>query len=133
MVDVTNNKKQRVILPTSVVQGCEKPDVLYLLLVRKSCGSSVVYFTYLCAKRIYSIKSEFLRDGQGSGAVVDIGRKPNNLLMVFLGTDRGSSIFFRYKGQGDIFLWNTETCFKSTNFLEVQRSGECRLATQVEF
>lgn len=63
--------------------------------------------------------------------MVDVGPKPSHLPIVLLGTDNGAGIFLRYKGLSDIYLWNTETCFKSSNFIEVQKGGDCRLATHV--
>lgn len=91
----------------------------------------MLYFTFLNSARLYSIKTEHLRAGRGSGAVVDVGPKPHNRQIVLLGTDNGCALFLRYKGESDILMWNTETCFKPSNLLEVQIGGECRLATQV--
>lgn len=105
-------------------------DVLYILLVQKSCGR-YLYFTYLKSTRLFSIRTEQLRQGAGAGAVVDVGPKPHGLQMVLLGTDNKSGVFMRYKGQSDIYMWDAESCFKAGNFIEVQRGGECRLATQV--
>lgn len=129
--DCTDNKSHRIVLPGAVTVGSHHLDVLYIALVRKSCGTNWVYFTYLGSSRLFSIKTEHLRKGQGSGAVVDVGPKPEGKQIVVLGTDNGASIFLRYKGLSDIYLWNTETCFKSSNFLEVQKGGDCRLSTQV--
>lgn len=129
--DVEANKFHRVILPGAVSAECEGSDVLYMALIRKTCGKTVLYFTYLNSSRLFSIKTEHLRLGRGSGAVVDVGSKPLGLKIVLLGTDNGCSLFLRYKGQSDIYLWNTNTCFKSGNFLEVQTGGECRLSTHV--
>lgn len=72
-----------------------------------------------------------MRQGAGSGAVVDVGPKPHGLQIVLLGTDNKSGVFLRYKGQSDIYMWDAESCFKAANFIEVQRGGDCRLATQV--
>lgn len=129
--DINNNKRYRVVLPGAVANPSgSDSDVLYILLVQKQ-SEKYLYFTYLKSPRLFAIKCEQLRNGQGSGAVVDIGQKPNGLNMVLLGTDNKSGVFLRYKGQSDIFLWDAESCFKAGNFLEVQRGNECRLATQV--
>lgn len=118
------------MLPTACgsVQGGS--DVLYILLVHKSTGK-YLYFTFLKSTRLFSIKTEHLRQGAGAGAVVDVGPKPSGLQMVLLGTDNKSGVFLRYKGQSDIYMWDAETCFKASNLIEVQRGGDCRLATQV--
>lgn len=131
MHDCTENKGHRVVLPAAVVAGSARNDVMYMLLIRKSDGTNTLYFTYLGAARLFSIKTEQLRKGLGSGAVIDVGPKPDNQPIVLLGTDNGASLFFRYKGQSDIYMWNTETCFKSNNFLEVQKGADCRLSTQI--
>lgn len=129
--DCTENRSHRIVLPSAVIAGCNRNDVLYVALIRKSCGTNLLYFTYLSSPRLFSIKTELLRKGLGAGAVVDVGPKPSGQQIVLLGTDNGASLFLRYKGQSDIYLWNTETLFKSTNFLEVQKGGDCRLSTQV--
>jgi hypothetical protein len=127
--DVTNGRSHRVALPRAVTQGSSRRDVLYLALIRKSCGTTVLYFTYLSSGRLFSVKTEYLRRGSTKGTVVDVGEKNGNL--VVLGTDNGSAMFFRVRGASDIYMWNTETSFKSDNFLLVQRGNECRLATHV--
>ncbi|XP_046991538.1 major royal jelly protein 1 [Schistocerca americana] len=127
--DVTAGRGFRVVLPKAVTDGCLRRDVLYLALIRKPCGTTVLYFTYLSSGRLFSIKTAHLRRGNARGTVVDVGPKPTNL--VILGTDGGTALFFRYKGDSEIYLWNTETCFKEENFMLVQQAGECRLATQV--
>ncbi|XP_046470644.1 major royal jelly protein 1 [Neodiprion pinetum] len=127
--DVLSNRGFRVVLPKAVTLGCARRDVLYLALARKSCGATVLYFTYLSSSRMFSIKTVHLRKGSTNGAVVDVGVK--NAKIVLLGTDGGAALFFRNKGESDIYMWNTDTCFKSDNFLLVQKGGECRLATGV--
>ncbi|XP_057665820.1 major royal jelly protein 2 [Diorhabda carinulata] len=122
----------RIVLPVAVANGenaCIK-DVLYIALARKPCGN-ILYFTYLSSPRLFSIKAEFLQKGQASGAVIDVGCKPPLGKIVILGTDNGAALFFRYKGESDIFIWNSETAFKPENFLLVQKGDYCRLATQV--
>lgn len=67
--DVQASRGYRVVLPKAVTAGCGKKDVLYLLLVRKPCGSTVLYFTYLGSKHLFSIKSEYLRNGNTTGRI----------------------------------------------------------------
>jgi hypothetical protein len=67
--DVQANRGYRVILPKAVSEGCPKKDVLYLALTRKTCGTSVLYFTYLCSSRMYAIQTNFLRNGKTSGRI----------------------------------------------------------------
>lgn len=67
--DVQASRGFRVVLPKAVTEGCPKRDVLYLALVRKSCGSTVLYFTYLSSKRLFSIKTDALRNGSTQGRV----------------------------------------------------------------
>lgn len=67
--DVQATKGYRVMLPKAVSEGCGKKDVLYIALTRKSCGTSTLYFTYLCSKKLFAIKTEYLRDGRTSGRI----------------------------------------------------------------
>lgn len=126
--DVATAKGYRVMLPKQVISSCQKLDVLNIALIRKSCGN-VLYFTYVGSSKLFSIKTIFLQTGQAAGAVVEVGDKPGDILL--LGTDNGAALFFRYRGDSDIYIWNTETCFKPENFLLAQKGAGCRLPTQV--
>jgi len=127
--DVKKGTGYKFVLPKTVEQGSSRKDVLYLALIRKSCGTTVLYFTYLSSERLFSIKTHHLRRGSTTGNVVDVG--PKHETFVILGTDSGSAMFFRSKGEGDIYMWNTENPFKKENFLLVQKGNDCRLATHV--
>ncbi|OAD58400.1 Major royal jelly protein 1 [Eufriesea mexicana] len=128
--NVTTGSGYRVVLPTAVAPRTDKPDALYLALVRrKSCGSTVLYFTYLGSSRMFAIKAVNLRSGNANGSIVDIGTKKNKI--VLLGTDNAAAIFFRIKGDSSIYMWNTDTSFTQDNFLLVEKPGECRLPTAV--
>lgn len=126
--NVSLNKVFKVVLPPAAVS--DNKDVLYIALARKSCGS-VIYLTYLSSPKLFSIRTELIYQGQANGCVVEAGVNPPGTKIVILGTDNGAAIFFRYKGESDIFIWNSETDFKPENFLLVQKGGDCRLATQV--
>lgn len=67
--DVQASRGFRVVLPKEVTDGCPKRDVLYIALVRKSCGNTVLYFTYLSSKRLFAISAESLRSGNTQGRV----------------------------------------------------------------
>ncbi len=67
--DVQASRGFRVVLPKAVISGSSRKDVLYLALVRKSCGSTVLYFTYLGSKRMFLIKTEYLRKGIAQGRI----------------------------------------------------------------
>lgn len=95
--NVVADKGYRVVLPNVVTAGAEQRDVLYSALVKKSCGTSVLYFTYLGCNNVYAIKAENLRKGLTQGSVVSVGPKQNKI--VVLGTDNGNAIFFRNKGK----------------------------------
>lgn len=131
VVDLVLGTGFRIVLPKAVLIGCsEHKDVLYIALARKPCGN-ILYFTYLSSPRLFSIKADYLQKGQANGAVVDVGAKPTCQQIVLLGTDNGAAIFFRYKGESDIYIWNSDTSFKPENFLLVQKGDDCRLATEV--
>lgn len=127
--DVGAGKGYRVVLPKAITHGCSRRDVLYIALVRKPCGNNVLYFSYLSSARMFSIKTEYLRRGSCHGRVHDVGIKPTKL--VILGTDGGCAIFFRYEGQSEVYRWDTNTSFKSSNFVSVYRSPTCFLSTHV--
>lgn len=101
-----------------------------MVMARKKDSCPFVYFTYLRSNRLFYIKSEHLRRGSGSGSVVDVAKKPKAAL-ILLGTDNGSGVFLRFRGDGDIYRWNSNTCFKEDNLKLVQSGGDCRLSTQV--
>lgn len=101
-----------------------------MVLVRKPNTSPFIYFTYLHSDHLFYIRAEHLRRGTGSGSVVNVGKKPRGH-MILLGTDNGASVFLRFRGDGDIYMWNSEECFKECNFQLVQSGGDCRLSTQV--
>lgn len=126
--DIFGNKGYRVVLPPACT--CSPKDVLYIVLVRRSCGT-FLYFSYLSSSKLYSIRTDYLQKGQAAGAVVEVGIKPDSAKIVLLGTDNGSGIFFRYKGESDIYIWNSEQCYSPDNFILVQKGNECRLPTQV--
>lgn len=95
--NVTADSGYRVVLPRAVTSGAQNRDALYLALVRKSCGSHILYFTYLGSNRVFAIKATNLRAGNANGSIVEIAQKKNKI--VFLGTDNGAAIFFRIKGE----------------------------------
>lgn len=128
--DIYNNKGYRVVLPKAVTNGCTRKDVLYITLVRQSSGNAL-YFTYLSSPRLFYMKTSHLRQGHCNGAIVDVGPKPQGKRIVLLGTNDGNQLFWRYKGESDVYMFDTEKCFKLENSELVQKGGECRLATQV--
>jgi hypothetical protein len=67
--DVQAGKGYRVMLPKAVSDGCGKKDVLYLALTSKTCGTSTLFFTYLCSKKVFSIRTDYLRDGRTNGKI----------------------------------------------------------------
>jgi hypothetical protein len=126
--DVFGGKGYRVVLPSSVTQT--QRDVLYMVLIRRQCGN-YVYFSYLSSPKMFNIKSELLQKGKTAGAIVEVGSKPEGVKGVILGTDNAAGMFFRFVGESDVYIWNTDTCFKSENFILVQRGNDCRLPTHV--
>uniref|UniRef100_A0A1A9X0D6 Bee-milk protein n=1 Tax=Glossina brevipalpis TaxID=37001 RepID=A0A1A9X0D6_9MUSC len=127
--DIALSKSYGVVLPKATSPNA---DVFYMALTFHGNKNSTLYFTYLSSPHLYSIHTEHLRGGKGGdGAIVDVGAKPYGKHMVLLGADGGNSLFFRYKGENDIYMWNTETCFKISNLQEIQRNGDCRLTTQI--
>lgn len=77
--DVQASRGFRVVMPKAVTYGSSKRDVLYLSLIRQSCGTTVLYFTYLGSKRMFSIKTEYLQKGYAQGRVTG---ENNNLVHI---------------------------------------------------
>ncbi|XP_003695155.1 protein yellow [Apis florea] len=128
--DVTSGRGYRVVLPQAVSMGCTRRDVLYLALLRRSDGSTCLIFTYLSSSRMFSIRTEHLRNGSTRGRIHDLGMKPRK--MVVLGTDNGSALFFRYEGEADVYRWDAASNpFDPRCFKKVYTSAECNLVTHV--
>ncbi|EDW33160.1 GL24646 [Drosophila persimilis] len=100
---------------------------LHLSLIRRDCGSTELYFTYLSTSKLFSLKSEYLRSGVADGRILDLGKKPTR--MVIIGTDNGSAIFFRNEGDAEVYRWDTNSTFAEANFKPVYRSQTCQLVT----
>uniref|UniRef100_A0A182MPN1 Bee-milk protein n=1 Tax=Anopheles culicifacies TaxID=139723 RepID=A0A182MPN1_9DIPT len=129
VLDVNSNKNFRVVLPRAISAGCGDSDVLYLLLIPKPKGQSIVIFSYLCGQKVYSIKSEHLRSGKGSSAIVEMGSKRKH--SVLLGTDGGKGVILRYRGEAELYLWDSDQPYRECNFELIQNADECRLSTHV--
>lgn len=127
--DVLADKGMRFVLPSELLEDVGKRDVLYAALVTKGCGNTFLLFTYLSSGHLYAIRTDYLRAGSAEGRIVDIGAKPNK--MVVLGTDLGSALFFRYEGQPEIYRWDSNTPFSTSNFVKVYKSPSCLLSTHV--
>uniref|UniRef100_A0A336MZ57 CSON010498 protein n=1 Tax=Culicoides sonorensis TaxID=179676 RepID=A0A336MZ57_CULSO len=125
--DVQAKRGYRLVLPKTVVQGCSKRDVLYLALITCN-GKTKLYFTYLSAKKVYSIDAEHLHRGNTKGRIVEVGTKPED--MIWVGDD-GCYIYFRYAAKSDVYRYDTSTCFKPNNFLLVFGSEAGLLTTHV--
>lgn len=113
--NVTTDTGYRVVLP-AVVAGCtDKPDALYIALVRRESCGPVLYFTFLGSNRMFAIKAVNLRSGNANGSIVDIGGKKNKI--VLLGTDNAATIFFRIKGEEMLkFIRNVMSYFIYVTF-----------------
>lgn len=131
--DVTADRGYRVVLPKAITHDCTgKRDVLYIALSQRPAGvGNVLYLTYLTSNRMYSIAACNLRQGCSEGTVTDLGPKPDKV--VVLGTDGGTTVYFRYRGRGDVYAWDTDRPrFNSDRFALVRKADDCgRLATHV--
>ncbi|XP_001603544.1 protein yellow [Nasonia vitripennis] len=127
--DVTSGHGYRVVLPRTVLAGCARKDVLYIALIRRADGSSCLIFTYLSGKNLFSIRTEYLQSGHTHGRVEDLGRKPQNL--VLLGTDNGSALFFRNEGEAGIYRIDMTNCLAVSNAIMVYQGKDCDLPTHV--
>lgn len=82
----------RIVLPKAVTSGTRLRDVLYIALIRRDCGSTDLYFTYLSTNKLFSIKSEYLRSGVADGKILGELNKLNSIFLIF-----GKKIFFLFE------------------------------------
>lgn len=131
--DVAAARGHRAVLPKAVVHDCTgRRDAMYVALARRPAGKNVLYLTYLTSGRMYAIDTRDLRHlrGRSPGTVIDVGPKPDN--MVVLGTDGGTTLYFRYRGRGDVYAWDTDDRFGAGRFALIRKAEDRgRLATQV--
>lgn len=79
MYDVAESRGVRVVLPKAIVSCCDKRDVLYVALVRTECGATALIVTYLSGERVFSVRTECLRNGT-AGRITDLGAKPDEIV-----------------------------------------------------
>ncbi|KAL7295151.1 hypothetical protein TKK_0011459 [Trichogramma kaykai] len=139
--DVVADELHRILLPRGVASGCRgatQPDVLYLVRAigkrnatsnAAATSSSMIYFTYLCSDWLYAVETSDLRRAKPGPFVHRVGAKDRKIIL--LGSDNGSSLFFRAKGQADVYAWNSETSFEAENWQLVARGNDARLTTHV--
>ncbi|CAB0044512.1 unnamed protein product [Trichogramma brassicae] len=138
--DVVADELHRILLPRGVASGCRgatQPDVLYLVRAigkrnatsNPAASSSMIYFTYLCSDWLYAVETSDLRRAKPGPFVHRVGAKDRKIIL--LGSDNGSSLFFRAKGQADVYVWNSETSFEAKNWQLVARGNDTRLTTHV--
>ena len=92
--NVEKNQGHRIYLPDEINFKGNRKNVLYMAYVKQSKDTSFVYFTCLGSERLFSINTEYLKGANIGGCINDVGIK-HDKKMVILGTDNGSSIFFR--------------------------------------
>lgn len=80
---------------------------------------------------IYAINVSDLQNGITDNVIYEVGKKAYNSSIIVLGTNNLKSIFFRYKGDTDIYLWDTDEKFNSRNFHQVHDGNRCRFSTHV--
>lgn len=142
--DVTAGRGYRAVMPKALTHDCTgRRDVLYIALAqRPSAASNVLYLTYLTSNRLYAIDTCNLRQGCSAGTVNNLGPKPERI--VILGTDGRTTLFFRYRDQGDVYAWDTNRdgdigaldanrgAFDADRFALVRKADDSgRLATHV--
>jgi len=128
--DVTADRGYRVVLPKAIARDrTGDRDALYIALARRPDGGGAVYLTYLTSGRMYAVDACNLRQGCAEGAVVDLGPKPDNA--VLLGADGGTVVFFRHRGRGDVYAWDAGRAGPDRLALVRKADGRGRLATHV--
>ncbi|XP_073975243.1 major royal jelly protein 1-like isoform X2 [Rhodnius prolixus] len=129
--DTTRGQGFKVLLPNNVRDGAHSPKdaVLYVALLKGRCNGSFLYFTYLHGKKLFHIDTQNLRSGKTTGGIEEDGVKPGRI--VLLGTDHGTTLFFRIRGKADIYMWNSTQEFRSENLILAQPIDNGRFPTHV--
>lgn len=131
--EVAADRGYRVVLPKAIAHDCtSRRDVLYIALAAGGpTASGALYLTYLTSNRMYRIDACNLRQGCSVGTVDYLGPKPGK--MVILGTDGRNSVYFRYRGQGDVYAWDMRRPGEGADTVAlVRKADDCgRLATCV--
>lgn len=106
--DVTARRGYRAVMPKALARDCTgRRDVLYIALAQRPPGAgNVLYLTYTTSNKMYAIDTCNLRRCCPASTVYDLGPKPENT--VVLGTDGRTALYFRYRGQGDVYAWDTD-------------------------
>ncbi|VVC41673.1 Six-bladed beta-propeller, TolB-like,Major royal jelly protein/protein yellow [Cinara cedri] len=107
-------------LPERVSVAHHRRIALYLMPVNKA-DKSYVYFTYRQSGTVYMLDS-WSEESVTHGSVTEVGVKPVDMLV--LGTDRGTSVYFRTAGGGntDIWMWDVNRPLDVCNFVLVHRT-----------
>lgn len=109
--------------------GIRTHDVLNMLIIRKPKQPNNLYFTYLTSEFVYHMETSTIDEAATSGILLEVGRKP--FPIVFLGTDGGSVLFLRREGSNNVYAWDTNSEFKTSNFKEAHHSTSCRIPLKV--
>lgn len=134
--NVNEKKGYRVVLPDTITNGVNT-EALFITLAYSQNRSVIsnyqdnsLYFTYLSSTQLYAIQTNLLRNASSKGTIIDVGKKPNNLPMILLGSNKLDKLYLRYKGLNDIYQYDVTTCFKNENLKEIYIGGDCRFAIQ---
>ncbi|BET00513.1 Major royal jelly protein [Nesidiocoris tenuis] len=124
--DYSRDKGFKVQLPPEVADDCTSAkDILYLTLM----NNTVIYFSFMNGKKMYKTETTNLRCPKTLSEYEEVGTKPGKL--VILGSDRKTKMFFRTKGENQIFLWDTCQPFKSSSFVTVDSPPAGMFSTHV--
>lgn len=117
--DVCAKKVHTVPLPETISTAHYHRVTLYLMDVNRS-NRSFVYFTFRQSCRVYALDA-WSRESVVYGSVSEIpGIKPVD--MVMLGSDRGTTVYFRSASGTDVWAWDVNRPLDLRNFVLVHRA-----------
>lgn len=102
--DVADGRLHAIPLPEKVSAAHHRKRMsLYLMAVNR-CSRNYVYFTFRQSSRVYALDA-WRNESVQYGSVSELpGVKPAD--MVVLGTDRGTTVYFRAGTSTDVWAWD---------------------------
>ncbi|KAF6201101.1 hypothetical protein GE061_005548 [Apolygus lucorum] len=115
----------KVQLPPEVAEDGSCKDILYLTLL----NNNYLYFSFMNGRKMFRTSTSNLRCPKSLTEAEDVGTKPGKL--VILGSDRKRKMFFRGKGDNQIYLWDSNKPFKACSFVAVDAPPQGMYSTHV--
>lgn len=107
-------------------------DVMFVVVLRTSGGRAALYVTFLSGCRVFMVDLEHVDQCTATSSrppIVEAGRKPYRITVI--GSDTGSRMYFRRPTENEIWLWDANSLFHRSNFVQVSKGRDCRAPVHV--